>query len=169
MIDKHKPNSLPQGLDDGRYTRTLIGDIARSVLRAVPAHWREAAAERWFRRAGAPGPANEHVFQYLHSKKMCGDAAHEQAELTVAKGADLFYERQYRQYLNPTMSAYAATATVAFLGSGGKCRGHLWGKHRPVHAATVEAEAQGAPPIAVLGNQSVAIPLLLPAPPALRR
>ena len=167
MIAKHKPNLLPQGLDDGRYARTLTGDIGRSVLRAAPAHWREAAAERWFRRAGAPGPANEHVFQYLLSKKMCVNPAQVQAEQTVAKGADLFYERQYRQYLNATMSAYAATATVAFLGSGGKCRGRLWGKHRPLYAATVEAEALGAPPIAVLGNQIVAIPLLLPAPAGL--
>jgi hypothetical protein len=167
MTAKHKPNLLPQGLDDGRYARTLTGDIARSVLRAAPAHWREAAAERWFRRAGAPGPANEHVFQYLLSKKMCVNPAQGQAEQTVAKGADLFYERQYRQYLNATMSAYAATATVAFLGSGGKFRGHLWGKHRPLYAATLEAEAQGAPPIAVLGNQTVAIPLMLPAPAGL--
>jgi hypothetical protein len=167
MIAKHRPDLLPQGLDDGRYARTLTGDIARSAICFAPPHWREAAAERWLRRAGAPGPANEHVFQYLLSKKMCGNRAQGQAEQTIAKGADLFYERQYRQYLNATMGAYAATATVAFLGSGGKCRGHLWGKHRPVCAATVEAEAQGAPPIAVLGNQSVAVPLMLPAPAGL--
>ena len=167
MKVKHEADPLPQPSNDRRYTRTSIGDFARAALRAVPPHWREAAAERWLRRPGAPGPANEHVFQCLLSIAMRGDTAQEQAEFTVAKGADLFYERQYRQYLNPTMGAYAATATVAFLGSGGQCRGHLWGRYRPVCAATVEAEAQGAPLIAVLGRESVAVPLLLPAPTGL--
>ena len=167
MKVKHEADPLPQPSNDRRYTRTSIGDFARAALRAVPPHWREAAAERWLRRPGAPGPANEHVFQCLLSIAMRGDTAQEQAEFTVAKGADLFYERQYRQFLNPTMGAYAATATVAFLGSGGQCRGHLWGRYRPVCAATVEAEAQGAPLIAVLGRESVAVPLLLPAPTGL--
>ncbi len=149
-------------MDDKRYVRTSIGDIARAALSAAPPHWREAAAERWFRRAGAPGPANEHVFQYLLSKAAASEAP-EQAYAAALKGADLFYERQYRQYLNPTMGAYAATAELAFLACGGKRRGLLWGTHREVHTAAVE-EAAGAPPVAVLDHQSVAVPLLLPAP-----
>jgi hypothetical protein len=79
------------------------------------------------------------------------------------KGADLFYERQYRQYLNPVMGAYAATATLALLGCGGAHRGRLWGRHRPLYAAAVE-ETGGASPILVLDRQTVAVPLLLPPP-----
>ncbi len=162
-IEQNKPGLPPQGPADRRYIRTLTGDLAHTALGALPSHWREAAAERWFRRSGAPGPANEHVFQYLISKQARGDATKERSELAVLRGADLFYERQYRQYLNATMGAFAMTATLALLGSGGKCRGRLWGRHRLPHTAMVE-EAGGASPVIVLDRQSVAVPLLLPAP-----
>ena len=166
MIAKHKPNPLPGLMMD--VTPGRLPAILRVPRFAPPL----LTGEKRPRSAGSGARARPvrqtSTSSNIFSAKRCAETpAQEQAELTVAKGADLFYERQYRQYLNPTMSAYAATATVAFLGSGGKCRGHLWGKHRPVYAATVEAEAQGAPPIAVLGNQSVAIPLLLPAPAGL--
>ncbi len=153
----------PEGEDDARYKRTLIGDLAHSALGALPPHWREAAGERWLRRSGVPGPANEHVFQYRLCKNACGEEHPESAGL---KGADLFYKRQYRQYLNSAMTAYAATATVALLGCGGKSRGRLWGRHRPLYAAMVE-EADGAPPVIVLDRQIVAVPLLLPQPTGL--
>jgi len=167
-FQRSNPAAQPQVADGGRYTRTLIGDLAHSALGALPPHWREAAAERWLRRSGVPGPANEHVFQYLLSKKARPDAAQEQPEAAGLRGADLFYERQYRQYLNTTMSAYAATATLALLGCGGKSRGRLWGRHRPLCAAMVE-EADGAPPVIVLDRQIVAVPLALPQPTGLDR
>jgi hypothetical protein len=157
-----EPDPAQQGSDERRYARTLLGDAARSALSAIPPHWREAAAERWFRRDGAPGPANEHVFQYLLSMAASSDAP-QQAHAAALKGADLFYERQYRQYLNPTMGAFAATAELALLACGGKRRGLLWGARRQLHTAAAEA-AGGAGPVAVLDRQSAAIPLLLPQP-----
>ena len=145
MTAKHKPNLLPQGLDDRRYTRTLIGDFARATLRAVPPHWREAAAERWFRIPAHPVRQMSTSFNIFKARNARGHTDAGAGGIDRRQGRGFFYERQYRQYLNPTMGAYAATATVAFLGSGGQCRGHLWGKYRPVCAATLEAEAQGAP------------------------
>ncbi len=160
-----KPNLSPKEPDEGRYTRTLSGDLAHAALGALPPHWREAAGERWFRRRGVPGPANEHVFQYRLCKNASRDEYSESAGL---KGADLFYERQYRQHLNATMTAYANTAAVALLGCGGKSRGRLWGRHRPLYTAMVE-EAGGAPPVLVLDRQIVAVPLMLPQPAGLDR
>jgi hypothetical protein len=121
---KGRRNLPQQAPDDERNAPALPGNFAHSALGAAPPCWREAAAERWFRRAGVPGPANEHVFQYLLSKRTRGDT----------KGADLFYERQYRQYMNPTMGAYAATAALALLGCGGK-HGAAFGRYRPLYAA----------------------------------
>jgi hypothetical protein len=152
----------PQGSDERRYARTWLGDAGRSALSAVPPHWREAAAERWFRRDHAPGPANEHVFQYLLYKAASAEGP-EQAHAAALKGADLFYERQYRQYLNPTMGAFAASAELALLACGGKRSGFLWGARRQLLTASIEA-AGGAGPVAVLDHQSVAVPLMLPAP-----
>ncbi len=140
---------------DHRYVLTPIGAFLRKALGLAPPRWREAAAERWLRRTGAPGPAAEHVFQYLLSWEQGGD------EAMVARGADNFYERQYRQYFNATMGVFAMTAELALLGCGGAARGLL--RSRRVCAAMVE-ELDGAPPILVLDHQSAAVPLLLPAP-----
>jgi hypothetical protein len=142
---------------DRRSRVTPMGAFLRKALGLAPPHWREIAAERWLRRVGAPGPAAEHVFQYLLSGEQgSGDA-------TVAKGADNFYERQYRQYFNATMGVFAMTAELALLSCGGKSRGFLWRRRRRVSVAMVE-EVDGAPPILVLDHQSAAVPLLLPAP-----
>ena len=149
---------------DGRYRLRPLRTLAHSALDLAPPYWREAAAERWLRRKDAPGPASEHVFQYqLSARNRGGDARADCGEATVAKGADLFYERQYRQYLNATMGVFAMTAKLALLGCGGRSQGALWGRNRPVYAAMVE-ETVGAPPIIVLDHQTVAVPLLLPAP-----
>ncbi|MCI0466086.1 MAG: hypothetical protein L0Y57_03630, partial [Beijerinckiaceae bacterium] len=137
--------------------------FARRAADMLPYSWRERAAEKFLRRPGAPGPAAEHVFQYLLcAAKLRGPGRiHEDA--TVAKGADNFYERQYRQYFNPVMGAFAMTATQALLASGGPPRGILWRRHRKTSAAMLE-ECAGAPQILVIGRQTAAIPLLLPAP-----
>jgi hypothetical protein len=149
---------------DGRYRLKPLRTFAHSALELAPPHWREAGAERWLRRKDAPGPASEHVFQYqLSARNRGGNARADCGEATVAKGADLFYERQYRQYLNPTMGVFAMTAKLALLGCGGRSQGALWGRNRPVYAAMVE-ETAGASPIIVLDHQTVAVPLLLPAP-----
>ncbi len=88
--------------------------------------------------------------------------AHERVGKT-AKGADKFYERQYRQFLNPTMGAFAQTATMAILAAGGDPHGLLWSLRRPVAIAMAETRA-AAPPIVVLDHQTVAAAVFLPQP-----
>jgi hypothetical protein len=72
----------------------------------------------------------------------------------VAKGADNFYERQYRQCLNPTMGAFAMTATRAYLASGDRGR---------VRAAMIEGAAS-ASPILVIDSHIAAVATFLPLP-----
>ncbi|WP_292528117.1 hypothetical protein [Methylocystis sp.] len=153
----------PRHTGDDRYRLTRLRNLANAASDAAPAHWREAAAERWLRRKGSPGPASEHVFQYRLSAKNSKRAPATAAEALVTKAADLFYERQYRQFLNATMGVFAMTAKLALLGCGGRPKGRLWSRHRPVHAAMVE-EAEGASPIIVLDHQTIAVPLFLPMP-----
>ena len=135
------------------------------AVEALPPFLREWVAESFLRRAGAPGPAAEHAFQYLLSaakaKRSAKRAGFEEA--TVAKGADNFYQRQYRQYFNTAMGAFAMTAKMALVGSGGAPRGWLWRRRRLVGAAMLE-EIGGASPILVINRQTVAVPLLLPKP-----
>ncbi|MBG0791988.1 hypothetical protein IYY11_00500 [Methylocystis sp. H62] len=138
---------------DNPYAVTPMGAIARRALGLAPPHLRETAAERWLRRVNAPGPAAEHVFQFLL----------DDSELTVTKGANNFYTRQYRQYLNATMGVFAMTAETALLGCAAEPDGFLFRRTRPVCAAMVE-DVNSAPPILVLDHQSVAVPLLLPTP-----
>ncbi len=121
----------------------------------APYALRERLAEAFLRRAEAPGPAAEHVFQYLLSAEQgAGDAR----DATVAKGADNFYLRQYRQYLNQTMGVFAMTATQAVLGAGAPRRA---GNGRDARLAMSRMIA-GARPILVLDHQSIATPLYLP-------
>ncbi len=151
------------GSVDPRYRVTPLRTFVRSVLSLAPAHWRDGVAERWLRRDGAPGPASEHVFQYQLSVRNRDGDAQRARDATVAKGADLFYERQYRQYLNAAMGVFAMTATLALIGCGGQPRGTLWSRRRPVHATMVEKIAGGSP-IIILDHQTVVVPLLLPTP-----
>ena len=134
---------------DDRYRLTRFRTLTRRAVRVLPPLLREWAAECFLRRANAPGPAAEHVVQYLLSaaksqRKAC---IHEVA--SVAMGADNFYERQYRQYFNPAMGAFAMTATQALLASGAPARGHLWWHRRKTYAAMLDENA-GAPPILVV-------------------
>jgi hypothetical protein len=143
-----------------KVTRTVI---CRS-LEALPPFLRERIAEKFLRRA-TPGPAAEHVFQYslsvVNAKKKARVGRFEEA--TIAKGADKFYERQYRQFFNHTMGAFAMTARMALVGTGGAPHRRLWRRHRPVLAAML-GETAGAPPIIVIDRQTVALPFLLPQP-----
>ena len=148
---------------DDRYRLTRFRTLTRRAVRVLPPLLREWAAECFLRRANAPGPAAEHVVQYLLSaaKSQHKACIHEAA--SVAMGADNFYERQYRQYFNPAMGAFAMTATQALLASGGPARGYLWWHRRRTYAAMLEGNA-GALPILVVDRETVAVPLLLPPP-----
>jgi hypothetical protein len=144
-------------------------DVPRTLLcravEALPPFLRERVAENFLRRAGAPGPAAEHVLQYslsaARAKKRANSGRFKEA--TIAKGADNFYKRQYRQFFNHTMGAFAMTAKMALVGTGGAPHGRLWRRCRPVWAAMLE-ETAGARPIIVINRQTVAIPFLLPKP-----
>ena len=149
---------------DDRYRITGFRSLAHNLIGTLPPLWREGAAERFLRRDGAPGPAAEHVFQYLLSAAKSKRKTGNSSEATVAKGADHFYERQYRQYFNAVMGAFAMTATRALLGSGGAARGRLWRRRRRTYAAMLDQDEIGAPPIIVINCQTVAIPVLLPKP-----
>jgi hypothetical protein len=146
-----------------RYQLTHFRTLTHRAARALPPGWRQRVAESFLRRPGAPGPATEHVVQYLLSAAKPKRKIRAVNEATVAKGADCFYERQYRQYLNPTMGAFAMSATQALLASGGPPRGVLWWRRRKTYAAMLE-ESTGAPPILVIDRETVAVPLLLPRP-----
>jgi hypothetical protein len=144
----------------GRYEITLRSTLAHRAVGFLPPYWRERAAERFLRR-DAPGPACEHVAQYLVGVAHHAMQDGKRKEATVVRGADLFYAGQYRQYFNATMGAFAMTATQALLASGGSPRGRLWRRRRETFAAVLE-EAEGARPILVLDRETVALPLLLP-------
>jgi hypothetical protein len=126
---------------------------------ATPPAFREPIAEAFLRRASAPGPAAEHAFQRALGLRLAGECGRDAA--VVAKAADTFYARQYRQLLNPVMGVFAATATLAVLGAGRPPRGRFWRRHRPVEMAMAET-AEDAGPILVLDRQTVATPVYLP-------
>ncbi|MCX6460349.1 MAG: hypothetical protein NTZ03_08555 [Actinobacteria bacterium] len=120
---------------DGDVTRT---ELVMSVA-ALPPGEREQAAEQLLRRPGVPGPATEHALQHLVG--VWNDSGDGKRVDVIAKGATDFYAKQYRQYLNATMGAFAATATCALIGSGTPratathCakRARQWSKAFPQH------------------------------------
>lgn len=146
---------------DGRYLISGLRVFAHRAISALPPVYREKVAERFFRRAEAPAPAAEHVMQYLLSAYRSEKKTGKKVEATVAKGADNFYKSQYRQELNPTMGAFAMTATQVLLGTGGKQNGYFWGSFRPTSTALIEKMHDSAP-ILVLSERTIAIPLWLP-------
>ena len=149
---------------NARYKISRLKTMAHRAIGSLPPVWRERAAERFLRRPGAPAPAAEHFVQYLLSAERARAAADAHKGAVVAKGADHFYERQYRQYFNPAMGAFAMTATMAALGGGHPARGHLWSFRRKTCAAMLDADAAGGPPIIVIDARTVGIPMLLPRP-----
>ena len=146
------------------YRRSWLRTLAHQAIGYLPRAWREPAAERLLRREGAPAPAAEHVFQYLLDAERAKSEAGAGKSAVVAKGADLFYERQYRQWLDPTMGAFAMTADLAALGAGSPARGRLWRRRRETALAMLDREGAGGGPILVIDAETVAIPMLLPAP-----
>jgi hypothetical protein len=152
------------GSADGRYRLSGLRVFALRAISALPPAYREKVAERFFRRADAPAPAAEHVWQYLLSAYRSKKKNEKKLEATVAKGADNFYKSQYRQELNPTMGAFAMTATQVLLGTGGKPQGSIWGSCRATSTALIEKMHDSAP-ILVLNERTVAIALWLPELP----
>jgi len=148
---------------DASYRLTRLRTLSHLAVGLLPPVWREWAAERFLRRPGAPGPASEHVMQYLLSAARRRQKSGRRPEATVVKGADSFYEAQYRQYLNPTMGAFAMTSLRALLAAGSAPRGLLWWRRRKTFAAMLD-ETAGVLPIMVISHQTVAVPMLLPLP-----
>ncbi|MDD5265762.1 MAG: hypothetical protein PHO08_01370 [Methylococcales bacterium] len=140
---------------------TPINTLKHRIVNRLPAISREKLAELFLRRPGKPGPAIEHAMQYLLSIDKVNRKQHKHIDATTAAGADRFYEKQYRQFLNPTMGAFAMTATQAILGAGGSGPIPGWRAYRRSYAAVV-AQTSSIMPIWALNNQTVAIPLLLP-------
>jgi hypothetical protein len=148
---------------DGKYRITRFRTFTHRLAGWLPSAWREPIAEHWLRRPDSPGPAAEHVIQYLLSAGKPVNGGRTAREAKVAVGADHFYDRQYRQYLNPTMGVFAATATQALIASGGNPKGRLWRRHRRTYSAMLE-QSGNALPIVVIDRQSIALPLFLPRP-----
>lgn len=146
------------------------------VLAALPPALCGHLAEKHLRRPGQPGPAGEHVQQYLVSGTLArrraddpGDAIRPDGEprgprKPVHVGqADFFYRSQYRPRCSAVMGAFAATATQVLAASGSTARGHLWGRHRECHAAMLPRHGEtGIRPILVLNDGAVAVAVCLP-------
>lgn len=140
---------------------TLINTLTHKAINHLPIPWHELFAEQLLRRPNSPGPASEHAMQYRLSVAKA-DRKHSRNQIaTVAAGADQFYAKQYRQFLNPTMGAFAMSATQALLGCGGSKQGRIWQRYRPTHAAVIQ-KIDNMMPLWVLNKQTLAIPLLLP-------
>jgi hypothetical protein len=140
---------------------TPLNTLKHQLINRLPTIFRERLSELFLRRPGTPGPAIEHAMQYLLGIAKVNYKQHKQREATRVAGADRFYEKQYRQFLNPTMGAFAMTATQVILGTGGSGLIPGWRVNRRSYAAVV-AQTGAVMPIWVLSNQTVAIPFLLP-------
>ncbi len=132
------------------------------LVGAAPVGVRERAAEALLRRPGTPGPAAEHALQHLVGAWTPRAAGKRSKTEVIAQGADDFYARNYRQQLNPTMGAFAGTATHALLGAGTRMKGSPMRRRRTARAAIVGGRPQIAP-ILVLDERSVAIAIPVPA------
>lgn len=142
-----------------KYRISALRTLACRIVGCMPTAWREPVAEWLLRRSSSPGPAAEHVVQYLLSRQRTDRGHSRQAK--VAMAADSFYEKQYRQFLNPTMGAFAATATQVVLAAGSEARGRLWRRHRRTFATVLE-NRNGPPPLIVLNPETVAVAICLP-------
>jgi hypothetical protein len=146
------------------------------LLTFLPPAIRASLAERHLRRPGQPGPAAEHVYQYLVSDTLAGRrAAHSEGSVgadpqnrgprkpIVVGQADFFYRTQYRSRFSPVMGAFAATATQVLAASGSAPTGRLWWRSRQCHAAMLPSHAEtGIRPIIVLNDGAVAVAVFVP-------
>lgn len=146
------------------------------LLTFMPPAIRARIAERHLRRPDQPGPAGEHVYQYLVSDTLASRRAARSAEEagadTGTKGpqkpvvvgqADFFYRTQYRVRCSPVMGAFAATATQVLAASGSVPSGRLWWRSRQCHAAMLPRHAEtGIRPILVLNDGAIAVAVFLP-------
>lgn len=145
------------------------------LLTLLPPTLRGWFAERHLRRPGQPGPAGEHVLQYLVSgtlaRRRAGDAAETTRAEDESRGrrkpivvgqADFFYRSQYRARCSAVMGAFAATATQVLAASGSPAHGHLWGRHRECHAAMLPRAESGIRPILVLNDGAIAVAVFIP-------
>jgi hypothetical protein len=148
----------------------------------APPATRAGLAERFLRRPGAPGPAAEHVLQYLVSADRAGSraATPERLEAVKAAGAgsdrarrasevlpaDTFYRNQYRQYLGAVMGAFAMTAPQLFATSAVPAEPGLAGRlarpRRVVAAMLGSDDTRATPAALVLSHEAVAVPVYLP-------
>jgi hypothetical protein len=132
-------------------------------------------AEKYLRRPGQPGPAVEHLQQYLVSGTLARRRSDDAAVAIQPEGktrgprkpvvvgqADFFYRSQYRARFSAVMGAFAATATQVLAASGSRARGHLWGRHRDCHAAMLPRCESGIRPILVLNDGAVAVAVYIP-------
>ena len=145
------------------------------LLRLLPPQLRARIAERHLRRPDQPGPAAEHVLQYLVSDILrdqktdrlakrpgAGEGAPNKRCVTVGQ-ADFFYKSQYRQFCSPVMGAFAATAPQVLAASSTASSGHLWWKRRKSVSAMMPAEAgEGFRPILVIDEETLALAVLVP-------
>ena len=145
------------------------------LLQLLPPAMRESLAERFLRRPSQPGPAAEHVLQYLVSETIAtrrrdDSSATESATTNSGKRkpvvvgqADFFYRSQYRDRCSAVMGAFAATATQVLASSGTAPSGHLWRKHRECAAAMLPRDGEtGIRPILVLDEGAIAVAVMIP-------
>jgi len=162
MAEDEAAHESGRGADHSRHHLHLPERVRRlRALRVLPPNRRGSLAERRLRRPGAPGPASEHVIQYLVSNTLRARKDNPSANAIGIKQADFFYRDQYRQYLSTVAGAFAMTAPQALVASGTAARGLAWRRHRRTVAALVEG-APDAPPILVLDRGTVAVAVLLP-------
>jgi hypothetical protein len=145
------------------------------LLRLAPPSMLEPFSERFLRRPGQPGPAAEHVLQYLVSdtilrrreaeddaRRLSDDDRGERKPIVVSQ-ADFFYRSQYRARCSAVMGAFAATATQVLASSGSAPVGHLWRRHRECAATMLPRHGEsGIRPILVLNDTTVAVAVLMP-------
>lgn len=152
------------------------------LLGLLPGHYRSKLAERFLRRPDQPGPAPEHVLQYLVSATLSErrtateDESSSTSEsempsrprsakpVTVGQ-ADFFYRSQYRQFCSPVMGAFAATAPQVLAAAGTRPRGWLWGRRRQSVSAVMPSDVLDEfRPVLVIDRGTVALAVFLPQP-----
>ncbi|MEI7624137.1 MAG: hypothetical protein WCJ88_11315 [Actinomycetes bacterium] len=144
------------------------------IVHLFPPALRERFAERFLRRPSQPGPAAEHVIQYVVSdtiarrrrddRNSVDPAATDRSERKpiVVGQADFFYRSQYRSRCSAVMGAFAATATLVLASSGTAPQGRLWRRHRNCASAMLPRHGEtGIRPILVLDEGAVAVAVMI--------